>query len=113
MTSRRSVFPPIQIMKAAALFLVLMFSTLLTSAQDPTTKSTKQDLRQLLQEGLFEEEANRNLDKASAAYESLLKSFDMDRQFAATAVFRLGEVRAKQGRKEDAVALFQRVLREF
>jgi ankyrin repeat protein len=69
--------------------------------------------RQLLQEGLFEEEANRDLDKASAAYESLIASFDKERQYAATALFRLAEIRAKQNRKEDAIALFQRVITEF
>src|SRR5688572_11144545 len=69
--------------------------------------------RQLLQEGLFEEEANRNLDKASAAYEALIESFDKDRQYAATALFRLAEIRSKQNRKEEAIALFQRVLAEF
>src|SRR4029434_7692788 len=71
------------------------------------------DPRQLLQEGLFEEEANRNLDKASAAYESLIQSFDKDRQYAATAVFRLAEIRAKENRKDEAISLFQRVLTEF
>jgi ankyrin repeat protein len=69
--------------------------------------------RQLLQEGLFEEEANRDLDKASAAYESLIAAFDKERQYAATALFRLAEIRAKQNRKEEAVALFQRVITDF
>ena len=73
----------------------------------PTPRSAP-ELRQLLQEGLFEEEANRNLDKASVAYESLLQSFDQNRQFAATALFRLAEIRVKQNRKEDALALFKR-----
>jgi ankyrin repeat protein len=89
-------------MKIAVLLFVLLLS--FASAAEP---------RQLLQEGLFEEEANRDLDKASAAYESLIASFDKERQYAATALFRLAEIRAKQNRKEDALALFQRVLTEF
>jgi ankyrin repeat protein len=89
-------------MKIAVLLFVLLLP--FACAAEP---------RQLLQEGLFEEEANRDLDKASAAYESLIASFDKERQFAATALFRLAEIRAKQNRKEDAVALFQRVATEF
>ena len=49
------------------------------------------NLTSLLQQGLFEEEANRNLDAAIASYQSLATQFDKDRQVAATAVIRLGE----------------------
>ncbi|HET6408405.1 MAG TPA: ankyrin repeat domain-containing protein, partial [Chthoniobacteraceae bacterium] len=87
----------------AALYFAAMLVPLMVIAEP----------RQLLQEGLFEEEANRNLDKASTAYEALIQSFDKDRQYAATALFRLAEIRTKQNRKEEALALFQRVLAEF
>ena len=90
-------------MKAAVL-LAILFLPFVTRAAEP---------RQLLQEGLFEEEANRDLDKASAAYESLIASFDKERQYAATALFRLAEIRAKQNRREEALALYQRVAAEF
>jgi ankyrin repeat protein len=96
-------------MNAARLFVVLLLP-IFALAQPPTPT---RDLGQYLQDGLFEEEANRNLDKASAAYEALIDSFDKDRQFAATAVFRLAEIRVKQNRKDDAIALFQRVITEF
>src|SRR5215203_4670821 len=95
-------------MKSAVL-LVLGILSVAAAAQTPPLP----DLRRLLQEGLFEEEANRNLDAASTAYEGVIQAFDKDRQFAATALFRLGEVRAKQNRKNEATALFQRVATEF
>src|SRR5262249_37519935 len=56
------------------------------------------DLTSALQKGLFEEEANRNLDAAIAAYQTLATQFDKDRQVAATAIFRLGECYRKLGR---------------
>jgi ankyrin repeat protein len=113
MTFRQENLGTISLMNAARLLLVLLLP-MLAAAQPPNTPpAPTRDLRQYLQDGLFEEEANRNLDKASAAYEALLESFDKDRQFAATAVFRLAEIRVKQNRKDDAIALFQRVITEF
>jgi ankyrin repeat protein len=71
------------------------------------------DLTALLQQGLFEEQANRNLDAAIASYQSLAAQFDQHRQLAATAVFRLGECYRAQGRTNEAVAQYQRILRDF
>jgi ankyrin repeat protein len=71
------------------------------------------DLSGLLQKGLFEEEANRNLDAASAAYESLVKQLDKDRQIGATAIFRLGEVYRKQGKTNEAAVQYERIVRDF
>ena len=44
---------------------------------------TADDLSARLQKGLFEEEANRNLDAAIQAYQSVVTQFDKDRQLAA------------------------------
>src|SRR5215469_10238202 len=71
------------------------------------------DLTGLLQKGLFEEEANRNLDAAISNYQSLANAFDKDRQLAATAIFRLGECYRKLGRTNEAAAQYQRIVREF
>ena len=60
------------------------------------------NLTALLQQGLFEEQANRNLDAAIADYQSLAPQFDKDRQLAATAVFRLGECYRMQGKTNEA-----------
>ena len=67
----------------------------------------------LLRDSLYEEEANRDLTKAAAGYEALLGAWSEVRPTAAAAMFRLAEVRRKQGRKEDAIGLYERLLREF
>ncbi|HXS67249.1 MAG TPA: tetratricopeptide repeat protein, partial [Candidatus Polarisedimenticolia bacterium] len=71
------------------------------------------DLTGLLQKGLFEEEANRDLDAAISNYQMLAGQFDKDRQTAATAIFRLGECYRKLGKTNEAAAQYQRILREF
>jgi ankyrin repeat protein len=71
------------------------------------------DVGSLLQKGLFEEEANHNLDAAIQAYQSAILQTDKDHQFAATAIFRLGECYRKQGKTNEASAQYQRILREF
>jgi ankyrin repeat protein len=71
------------------------------------------DLTGLLQKGLFEEEANRNLDAAISNYQTLANAFDKDRQVAATAIFRLGECYRKLGRTNEAAAQYQRIVRDF
>ncbi|MGA2854740.1 MAG: ankyrin repeat domain-containing protein, partial [Verrucomicrobiota bacterium] len=71
------------------------------------------DLTALLQQGLFEEQANRNLDAAIADYQSLARQFDKDRQLAATAVFRLGECYRMEGKTNEAALEYQRILRDF
>ena len=71
------------------------------------------NLTGLLQQGLFEEQANRNLEAAIADYQSLATQFEKDRQLAATAVFRLGECYRAQGRTNEAASQYQRIIREF
>jgi ankyrin repeat protein len=71
------------------------------------------DITELVRKGLFEEEANHNLDAAMQAYQAAVTGFDQDRQLAATAVFRLGECYRKLGRTNEANAQYQRILREF
>lgn len=92
-------------MKRALILLLAGCSFLANAAQSP--------LAPLLQQGLFEEEANQNLPAAITAYEAVVREFDKDRRLAATAVFRLGECYRKQGRTNEAVAQYQRVDKEF
>lgn len=75
--------------------------------------ATTNDLSATLQRGLFEEEANHDLNAAVSAYQDVVNQFDKDRKVAATAVFRLGECYRKQGRTNEANARYERVLREF
>ena len=71
------------------------------------------DLATALQKGLFEEEANHNLDAAIQTYKSVVVQFDYDRKLVATAIFRLGECYRKQGDTSAANAQYERILREF
>jgi len=89
-------------------FCILIF--LLAAAFAPAQTN---NLTSLLQQGLFEEQANRNLDAAISNYQSLATQFDKDRQIAATAVFRIGECYRMQGKTNEAVAQYQRILRDF
>ena len=89
------------------LFAVAALALRLTGAT-PTN-----DLTATLKQGLYEEEANRNLEAAIDAYQQVVARFDKDRRAAATAVYRLGECYRKLGRTNDAVAQFERVVREF
>ena len=66
-----------------------------------------------MQQGLLEEEVNRNLSAAVQAYEAAVKQADAQRQAAATAVFRLAESYRKLGRTNEAVAQYRRVLDQF
>src|ERR1700761_7704746 len=92
----------------------LRFSMLaMTLALATLARGATNDLTGLLQKGLFEEEANRDLTAAIANYQSLAIAFDKDRQLAATAIFRLGECYRKLGKTTDAVAQYQRIIKEF
>ena len=97
--------------------IALVTSLALTAfAADPASApkgASAKDAQQLLRDGLFEEEANLDLGKAAAAYSEVIASYDVQRQISGTAVFRLAEIRAKQGKKDEAAALYQRVLGEF
>lgn len=96
----------IQIMKTKICVLIFLLAAALAPAQT-------NNLTVLLQQGLFEEQANRNLDAAIEDYAALAMQFDKDRQLAATAVFRLGECYRAQGKTNEAAAQYQRILRDF
>jgi ankyrin repeat protein len=88
------------------IFIALILVTTLASA-------ATNDLTSALQKGLFEEEANHNLEAAAQAYQTVSAQFDKDRKLAATAIFRLGEVYRKQGKTNEAAAQYERIVREF
>ena len=93
-------------MKTKLGILIFLLAATLAHAQT-------NNLTALLQQGLFEEQANRNLDAAIADYQALARQFDKDRQLAATAVFRLGECYRMQGKTNEAALEYQRILRDF
>jgi ankyrin repeat protein len=79
----------------------------------PIKMSANTNLTSILQQALFEEEANHNLNAAIQSYQSLITQFDQDRKLAATAIFRLGECYRKQGNTNDAAAQYERIVRDF
>jgi ankyrin repeat protein len=95
-----------KIMKIKLCIWVVLFVAAMAWAQT-------NNLTTLLQQGLFEEQANRNLDAAIENYAVLARQFDKDRQIAATAVFRLGECYRAQGKTNEAAVQYQRILRDF
>src|SRR4051812_27207650 len=77
------------------------------------TSHSAEGLTQALQHGLFEEEANQNLDAAVKAYQSVIAQSDEERKVIATALFRLGECYRKLGKTNEATAQFRRILRDY
>src|SRR5438445_6432470 len=70
-------------------------------------------LTQTLQHGLYEEEANQNLDAAIKSYQAVIDQSQEQRKVVATALFRLGECYRKLGKTNEASAQYQRVIRDF
>jgi tetratricopeptide (TPR) repeat protein len=66
-----------------------------------------------LRKGVVEEESKRNLSAAIQDYQTVLAQFDEVRQTAATALFRMAECYRKNGNAPQAIAAYQRVVREF
>jgi len=70
-------------------------------------------INEALQKGLLEEEANHNLEAAIQAYQSVVNQYDDQRKIAATAVFRLAECYRKQGKTNEALIHYGRVVTDF
>jgi tetratricopeptide (TPR) repeat protein len=66
-----------------------------------------------LRKGVVEEESQKNLGAAIQQYEAVLAQFNEGRETAATALFRMAECYRKQGNSAQAIAAYQRVVREF
>jgi ankyrin repeat protein len=77
-----------------------------TSAAEPV-------LNDLLRQGLYAEEVSRDPAAAAAQYEQILARFRDQQAVAATALFRLAEVRRQQGKKDATITLYQQLLTEF
>lgn len=67
----------------------------------------------LLRQGLFEEEANHDFEKAAERYRSVIAAHDRQRALAASATFRLGEIARKKNDKEAAALAFRTVAERF
>jgi tetratricopeptide (TPR) repeat protein len=90
--------------------------TLLTVAMifGAATFAGAQDrLADQLRKGIVQEEVNQNLTKAIEAYQAIVAQFDEERKTAASALYRLAECSRKAGKRDQALAAYQRVVREF
>ncbi len=70
----------------------------------------EKEMKTLLQQGLVAEEVNGDLEAAAAAYQQLVTAGEAQQRLLATGLFRLAEVRRKQGQRDEAVALLQRLV---
>jgi tetratricopeptide (TPR) repeat protein len=91
--------------KGITIILLLAFAMLASAVQ---TKPASV----LLQEGLYAEEIEGNLEAAIQVYERILKHFPKDRPVAAKALLHIGLSYEKLGRGEARKA-YERVLREY
>jgi len=71
------------------------------------------ELAEKLQKGLFEEEANHNLEAAIAQYKLVITAADDQRKITATAIYRLAECYRKLGKQKEADELYSRLQRDF
>lgn len=92
-------------MKRFALALLL---PCLVVADEPSL-----DLSEALRKGLFAEEATRDLKTAAEHYQAIIDAYGKQRRYAGTALYRLAEIKRKQGDKDAAAKLYQRVVVEF
>lgn len=80
--------------------LALGWFALTTQAKSPN---------QLLQDGLYAEETEGDLEKAIGIYEKVIKETDVHQQTAASATYHLGMCYLKKGDKTKAAEYFQKV----
>ncbi len=71
------------------------------------------DLAERLQKGLFEEEANQNLNAAIEQYQAIITASDEQRKITATALHRLAECYRKLGKQKETDELRARLVRDF
>lgn len=93
--------------------LTVLAAAMVVGATTMAGAQTQDRLADQLRKGVVQEEANQNIDKAIQAYQAIVAQFDEERKTAATALFRLAECYRKAGKREQAVAAYQRVVREF
>jgi len=89
--------------------IILLSAVLLA----PFLHAAEPPIEDLLRQGLFEEEANRDFTKAAERYRAVVAANDKQRALAATATYRLGEIARKENDKEAAAKAFRTVLERF
>jgi len=77
------------------------------------TAAAQDRMAETLRKAVVEEESRHNLAAAIQGYQAVVAQFDEGRKTAATALFRLAECYRQQGKKELAMASYQRLIQEF
>jgi tetratricopeptide (TPR) repeat protein len=75
--------------------------------------SAQEHMADTLRNGILEEDSKQNPRSAIQQYQAVMTQFAEARQTAATALFRMAECYRKQGNRPQAIAAYQRVLRDF
>jgi ankyrin repeat protein len=98
-------------MKKGLLIVAIFVGSLLSTgrADDMVRNSIEDKFRM----ALIEEETGQQLDTAIQAYKEVIAGLDDQRKMAVTAIYHLGECYRKQGKTNEAVAQFERILRDF
>src|SRR5512144_1397039 len=79
----------------------------------PGVAAAQDKLAEQLRKAIIEEEVNQKLDKAIEAYTKILAQYDEDRKVAAAALFHFAECCRKLGQKDQAIAAYQKLVRDF
>lgn len=94
----------------SAVIYPIKFKT--TTAGEKSSKPTKSST-QLLQEGLYAEETEGDLEKAIGLYEQVLDQHKEVERLAARATYQLGMCHLKKGDKDKAAEYFQQVISNY
>ncbi|XOV72253.1 MAG: tetratricopeptide repeat protein [Verrucomicrobiota bacterium] len=92
--------------ECAVLFLLACLSTL-------SIFSAELNWREQFDQGLIQEEVHQDLEKAVEHYQSILTTYDAQRDVLAMSMYRLAESLRKLGRIDEAAPLYERIVREF
>jgi ankyrin repeat protein len=95
--------PGITALPLAILLYVLLASPLRAAGE----------IEEAFRDALYAEEVKGDLESALKAYQDVGAKFELQRDLAAAALFREGECLRKLGRKEAAVAIYQKVLARY
>ena len=95
-------------MMARTLWSVVAAAVLVTGSA-----AEAQSASELLEKGIYTEETVGDLDAAIQIYRKIVEDAKANRVSAARAQYRLGHCLLKQGKKKDARAAFQEVIKDF
>jgi tetratricopeptide (TPR) repeat protein len=77
------------------------------------TSFAQEHMADSLRNGILEEDSKQNPRAAIQQYQAVMTQFVEARQTAATALFRIAECYRKQGNRSQAIAAYQRLLKDF